>query len=83
MVFIGVIHPLLQLGVAVNRTGRVIGRAKIDKIRFDRRVGQRQKSVVRVGVHIKDLSSVHNVGVHIHRVNRIRHQNGIILAEQV
>ena len=48
-----------------------------------RRIRQGAESVFRSSVCVDDLSAAHDIGVHINRVNRICHQNNVVLGEDI
>ena len=83
MFLVGVIDPCLEARAVVSGAGRVVRGAKIDDVRVNRRIRQGQEAVRLVCIHEEDLAARHGVGVHIHRVNRIGDQHGVVHAEQI
>ena len=74
----GVVHPGLQLLLVVGGAGGVVGGAQVDDVRLYALVGQGQKAVLLVGVHVGDVPAGDDVGIHIHRVHRVGHQHGVV-----
>ena len=83
VIFQGIVHPGLQLFLVVGCPGGVVGGTQIDDVRLHRRIRHGQEIVFRGPVHVQDLPVPHHIGVHIHRVNRIRNQDHIAVIEQV
>ena len=79
---VGKIHPLLQLGGGVHRAGGVGRAADINDIRLLALVGHGQETVFLPGLGVDHPAAVRNVVIHIGGVDGVRHQDGIVLAEQ-
>ena len=80
---VGVVHPLLQLLLAVGSTGGVVGRAEVNEVRMDTLVGHGAEAVLLGGGSIDDLPAGHNVGVHIDGVHGVRDEHDVVLRENV
>ena len=89
----GVVHPLLQLGLAGHGAGGVVGEAEVDQVhRFggdlggeavigrDRQVGE---AAVAAGVIGFASAAGHHVAVYVHRIDRIGHGDAVALAQDV
>src|SRR5699024_9227479 len=70
------------LGTVIGGAGGVVGAADIDDVGPDGGVGHGQKVVCLAGGCIDDLAAVGDVVVHIGGVDRVGHQDGVLLAEQ-
>ena len=80
---LGPLDPLLQLGGGVGCTGGVVGAAQIDDVGIHRILRHGQEVIFGGGRHILDGASGHDIVIHIDRVNRVGHQNGIVHGKQV
>ena len=79
----GIIDPALQLFLIITCTCGIIGRAQVNQISLNGRIRHRQEVIFRRSIYIYDLPAVHDIGIHIHRIHRIRHQYHIILCEKI
>ncbi len=93
VVGIGVIDPLLQLGLAGHGAGRVVGEAEIDNVHLLRRQ-RRDETVGLVARHVDDVLVIplvigfagaadHDVGVVVDRVDRVADGDDVVQGEDV
>ena len=90
---IGVVDPLLQLGLAGHGAGRVVGEAEVDDVhlacrqRRDETVGLVARHVDHVGVVplVVGLAGAadHDVGVVVDRVDRVADGDDVVQGEDV
>ena len=81
VLLIGVCHPLGQLVPGIGRPRRIVRRTQIDHIHLLLRIRHRQKSIVPICPHIEDPRSIHDIGVAIDRIHRVRNEHRIITVQ--
>ena len=92
--FVGIIHPLLQLGLSESGTRGIVGIAEVDHVR--RLFGEfRHKIIVHGAGHVDyagkhfllrdpvSCPSGHNIGVHIHGIYRVADSDPIVLSKDL
>ena len=80
---VGKVHPFCELFPVIDRSRGIIGRAEVNDIALKFLIRHGQESVFLAGGHIDDISSVHHVGIHIDRIDRVGYQHRIIGAEDI
>ena len=80
---VGPVHPLLKLGAGVGRARGVVGGAEVDQVRVQVRCGQGQKAVFSGPQKVNDLSTRHQVGIHVGGIGGLRHQHPGVPGKQV
>ena len=93
-VLIGIIHPLLQSVLCDGGTCRIIGKTQIDQIRYGSGKLRNKPVLCRTG-HIDHIGpfpgcrikysrpSCHDIGIHIHRVDRVTYSNTIVQSKNL
>ena len=76
-------HPLGELRRRIRRARRVVWRTDIDDVRVRLFVGHGQKAVFRSRVRKDDPAPSHDVRVHIHGIDGVGHEHGIVRIEYV
>ena len=83
IIFASISNPSFQLFFGVSSTSRIVRRAQVHNISFYVIVRHRQEVVFRSALHIDNLTTTHNVGIQVNRINRIRNQDGISVIKNV
>ena len=93
-VFVGIVHPYLQLVFGDGSSGGVVGAAQVNDIRcffwkFRYKVvfcGAGHVDHIAPGAFCRIISagtSCHNISVHVYRINRVAHCNFVVYTENL